>query len=239
MDFRPFRSTYSISYIKNWQLDLQFDPSYDDYSVGYTTSAPHLRSYLDDDRYYIREGLLSVSAVLAEQSTDLQTLKIRVPCLCKKLAGIPDRRSRNAIIFSLEPLKLLRFQRDVTVIAAQYGNQRDGEAPSLSYGEIADTQCQENGCLQFADSFADWKHIILNQSLPPLLLTSRQKQWLDLKQRSANVIPGSEPHIRFNLLEVWKAMETHTDEEFDEKIDTAIALAQSWGNGSCERRVAV
>lgn len=220
-DFKPFMSTHSINYIKNWQFDLQFDASYDDYSGVATMLAPHLRSPLDDDRYYIREGLLAVSAVLARKSTDLQTLKIRVPCLCKKLEGIPDRRVRNAITFSLEPLKLLRFNGSVTMIAAQYENKHDGKGWVLKCGETTDTQCQEKACLAFTDSFADMKNVFQDQSVPPLLLTRKQKQWLDLKQRSAELLPWTEPQTRFNLLRVWTAMERCTDEEFDEKIDTA------------------
>ncbi|KAL8829130.1 MAG: hypothetical protein Q9191_002181 [Dirinaria sp. TL-2023a] len=222
-DFRPFKSTHSISYIKNWQLDLHFEPSYDDYRGGPTWLAPHLRSFLDDYRYYIREALLSVSAILAEQRTALQTLKIRVPCLCHKAEGMPDRRICNATKFSLEPLKRLKFNFNVVIIAARYEFRHDLKEWLPWRVKTADMQCKEKSCLAFTDSFADIIDVLRNQSIPPLSLTPRQKQWLNLKQRSARLLPEISPQIRFNLLRVWTAMERETDENFNKTLDSAIA----------------
>ena len=220
--FRPFKATHSICYIKNWQFDLQFDRSYDGDNCEYSMLAPHLGSSLADDRYYIGEGLLGVSAVLAEQCTDLQTLKVRVPCLCRKDGSTPVAGVQDAVTESLEPLKMLRFKGTVTFIAAPREEEKNVGIWDPRCWKTATTQCQRPACVAFADSFVDIKQILRDQTLPPLLLTSRQQQWLDLKQRAAKLLPKSEPPLRAHLYGVWTAMVTNTDEDFRSKVDVAV-----------------
>ena len=218
-NFRPFKPRAPIHHIKKWQFDLQFDSSYRDLPGAASMLAPHLGSTIEYDQYYIREGVLGTILVMAEQSTDLQRLKIRVPCLCQKRETTTVCKAQSAIRRSLEPLTLLKFRGGVTLIAARHEDARHGRV--LERWKMADTQCQEGACLAFADSFADVEDVIGNQNVPPLLLSPREKQCMDLKQRTAELLPEINPQIRCRLLGVWAAMETHTDAEFKTKVDKA------------------
>ena len=220
--FRPFKATHSICYIKNWQLDLQFDRSYDGDNHARSMLAPHLGSSLANDRYFIGEGLLGVSAVLAEQCTDLQTLNVRVPCLCHKEASTPIAEVQDAVTESLEPLKMLRFRGTVTFIAAPREEDTDVRTAGPRRWKTAGTQCQRPACVALADSFVGIKQLLRNQTLPPLSLTPREQQWLDLKQRAAKLLPKSEPQLRAHLYGVWSAMVTETDEGFRSRVDVAV-----------------
>ena len=216
VDFRPFKPIMPMRYIKNWHFDLQFNPSYNSYDGYSTARAPHLGSSLGNDQYYIREGLLGISAALAEQDTDLQTLSIRIPCLCGKAKEVPDDRARFAVIWSIEPLELLKFKSSVTLIATR--GEEEG-ATGTNDRKTSPNQCQQKPCLAFADSFADVVAVIRDVGVPPLSLTPRQTHWLQLKKRAATLLPKIEPTTRFQLHRVWAAMETHSDEQFMEEVD--------------------
>ncbi|KAL8702595.1 MAG: hypothetical protein Q9201_004227 [Fulgogasparrea decipioides] len=224
-DFRPFKPTLSIAYIKHWQLDLQFDPSYNGSNYSGSPLAPHLVSTLGNDQYYIREGNLAVSIYLAEGQANLQTLKVRVPCLCAKVRGTSTKRVQTAVLDSLEPVKQFKVKGNVTILAVKHTHEMVNE-PGGNSGQprlvVAGTQCQEEACLAFAASFSDLARTLENQDIPRPALASRQQKWLEIKNRAATLLLKIEPQTRFCLFEVWTAMETRTDQEFEEKCEMAI-----------------
>ncbi|KAI4228425.1 MAG: hypothetical protein L6R36_001616 [Xanthoria steineri] len=161
--YQPFPSTPSIKYIKNWQLDLR--------------PARHYESR-------IRAGILDTVEQLAKIG-HLQTLKVKVHCLCMK-RGSAESLSQNIKIM-LQPLKSLHFEKSVTFIAALTSNRysccsfsiKTRRNESCTYA----AQCNEPKCLAFVALFDDLKYFLETASVPRMPLSDEQSKWLDLKQR--------------------------------------------------------
>ncbi|KAI4166581.1 MAG: hypothetical protein LQ343_007935 [Gyalolechia ehrenbergii] len=218
--FRPFVPMGNLQYMRNWQLALRFDAEYDSDLMPCSRLAPHHDSQLATEQYYIREGVLSTTVVLAGVS-DLQTLKLSFPCLCKKTHDTSVDRVTEAITFAMEPLQRLRFHGNVTFIAATpiAEPSKYFEKVKLAPTPAANTQCQQPACLAFASSFDEIKSK-LQDNTPRTTLTARQTQWLDVKHYAADTAPSTH-RVRFALAGVWCAMENKTDEEFAQTISMA------------------
>ncbi|KAL8937086.1 MAG: hypothetical protein Q9216_004601 [Gyalolechia sp. 2 TL-2023] len=229
--FLPFKPTGTTEYMRNWQLAMRFDAEYDSDPMPCNMLAPHHDSQLTTEQYYIREGVLSTTAVLARVS-DLQTLKVSFPCLCKKTHDTSVDRVREAITFAVEPLKRLRFHANVTFIAAAPILEPSEylEQVKLAPTSAANTQCQQPACVAFRDSLNEVK-TKLQDDTPRATLTARQSKWLDLKQFAASMAPRSTPDLRFALAGVCFAMDTKGDDEFDQSVSTVFwAIGEAYKN---------
>ncbi|KAI4125376.1 MAG: hypothetical protein LQ338_004299 [Usnochroma carphineum] len=198
--FRPFKQ--SFPYIRNWQLRLRFDPRY------------RLGSPLILNQYYIRQRVNAAVERLAG-TPDLQTLKISVPCLCKKGEQTSNDTVRDSILFALEPLLPLRFLGKVRFIAAAPTKAPCDEVsmPMAALMPAANMQCQQPACVAFAASFG---HIttLLQSSGPRTALTSKQESWLQLKATAYSAARGSTASVRYVLDNAWRAMENKSEAKF-------------------------
>ncbi|CAO1603618.1 hypothetical protein XANCAGTX0491_007200 [Xanthoria calcicola] len=159
--YKPFPSTPSIQYIKNWQLDIR-----------------PIRNY--ESR--IRAGILDTVEQLAKIG-HLQTLKVKIHCFCMTTG--PAESLSQFIKLMLQPLKSLHFEKSVTFIAAL--TSKNHWCCSFSNGRNAScthaAQCNEPKCLAFVALFDDLKYFLETASVPRMPLTDEQSKWLDLKQR--------------------------------------------------------
>ncbi len=240
IDHRPFPTTPSIKYMENWQIDIQFDPSYHSEWYGGTMLAPHLGSQLAYDQYYIREGILSASVEMAK-TKELQTLKVRFPCLCgmaKKTRSLV-KGVRKAVASSLEPLQQqLRFKSSVKFIATSSSpaaslpwaspclRQLIWASPRLMQliREVGYVQCQEADCLEFVTSFEYLRRILTSKILPPSRLTLQQQKWLDLKAYASTLLPGRPKSAqRLVLYRAWCFLD-----KGEVAFEAKYRLAQRW-----------
>ncbi|KAL8686850.1 MAG: hypothetical protein Q9218_006818 [Villophora microphyllina] len=189
--------------IKNWQLDLQFDPSFDRQRVAGRCNYGHATSALGRDMYYIRVSILALSVALVKHgSTELQTLKIRVPYLCNISGHSSLEEACEAIAFTIEPLRQLLVKGTVTFFAAT-------QTLSIEPYNIATTkeQCPEADCLALANSFGRFTSRLRNTEYPRYSLDSFQKTWLDFKERyTAHHRTARRSHNLF--VSSWSSMET-------------------------------
>ncbi|KAL8861292.1 MAG: hypothetical protein Q9178_002164 [Gyalolechia marmorata] len=248
IDHRPFPTTPSIKSMKNWQIDIQFDPSYHSDWYGGTMLAPHLESQLAYDQYYIREGILSASVEMAK-AKELQTLKVRFPCLCgmaKKTRSLV-KGVRKAVAFSLEPLQQqLRFKSSVKFIATSSSpaaslpwarpclRQLIWASPRLRQliGEVDYVQCQEADCLKFVTSFEYLRRILTSKVLPPSRLTLQQQKWLDLKAYASTLLPGRPKSTQRSVLyRAWCFLD-----KGEVAFEAKYRLAQRWIEEKLEER---
>ena len=163
--YRPFPSTPSMRYIKNWQLDLRL-----------------IRNFCES---HIRAGILDTVEQLAKIG-HLQTLKVKIPCLCRTRESA---ESLSQIIkIMLQPFKSLHFEKSVTFLAALTSGEHSSccsfnisNRRPASYTHAA--QCNEPKCLAFVALFDDLKYFLETASVPRMPLTVEQSKWLDLKQR--------------------------------------------------------
>ncbi|KAL8926586.1 MAG: hypothetical protein Q9172_001714, partial [Xanthocarpia lactea] len=248
MDHRPFLTTPSIKYMKNWQIDIQFNPSYHSEWYGGTMLAPHLGSQLANDQYYIREGILSASVEMAK-AKELQTLKVRFPCLCRmaKKTRSLVRGVRKAVASSLEPLQQqLRFKSSVNFIATSSSpatslpwaspcfRQHIWARPHLMQliREVGYVQCQEADCLKFVKSFEYLGRMLTSKILPPSRLTLQQQKWLDLKAYASRLLPGRPKSTqRLVLYQAWCFLE-----KGEVAFEAKYRLAQRWIEKKWEER---
>ncbi|KAL8686851.1 MAG: hypothetical protein Q9218_006819 [Villophora microphyllina] len=216
-DHRPFPAMSCLRYIRDWQLDLQFHPTYARSSWYYGRSNReeigqalplHLRSVVGRDKYYIREAVLAVSAVLAKECNDLDTLIVRAPCLCC-IGDWPPQTIHKAITFALKPLQLLRFKGLVKIITAQSTKNRSREAcrsRSIFRRITSKTQCLKPNCLALAESFDEISKALCDFGKPRYVMTRRQLKWLECKERFAQLQPGTD--ILKVADKVWEHLET-------------------------------
>ncbi|KAI4125375.1 MAG: hypothetical protein LQ338_004298 [Usnochroma carphineum] len=183
--FLPFPSISSMQYIKNWQLDLRLKYNAD---------------LLCGDGNRTEEGLLTASVELAKIS-DLQTLKVTIPCLCADGDVTPVHQIYTAVSRTMAPLRRLRFKGDVRFFAAP---PLKGDIAQSNKHASPVTQCQRPECLAFANSFIKTK-AIMQSTIPPSPLSPRQTKWLGLKKEATSVL-GWIPSVRFALSLVWRAM---------------------------------
>ncbi|KAI4244267.1 MAG: hypothetical protein L6R42_010494 [Xanthoria sp. 1 TBL-2021] len=165
--YDPFPSSLSMKYIKHWQLDLR---------------------PIDGHESHLKAGILDTSEELAKIG-DLQTLKVKIPCLCKIVSDplqVPSSDSLSQKIkLMLQPLKRLHFEKSVTFVAARTSAEyrfcrwMNGRNDSYTHA----TQCNEPRCLAFVASFDDLIYFLETSSLPRMHFTDQQRKWLDLKQR--------------------------------------------------------
>ncbi|KAI4276164.1 MAG: hypothetical protein L6R38_005732 [Xanthoria sp. 2 TBL-2021] len=165
--YEPFPFSPSMKYIKNWQLDLR---------------------PVHGHESHLKAGILDTSEELAKIG-DLQTLKVKIPCLCKIVRDPPQIRSSDSlsqtIKLMLQPLKRLHFEKSVTFVAARTSEKyrfcywTNGRNDSYTHA----TQCNEPRCLAFVALFDDLKYFLETPSLPRMHFTDQQRKWLDLKQR--------------------------------------------------------
>ncbi|KAL8737682.1 MAG: hypothetical protein Q9181_001442 [Wetmoreana brouardii] len=235
--FEHFPSTPSMRYLKHLQLDLDIDPWYgrsgwyrepERDTSSCKVLGPHLISKFAKDQHYHRDALLGVCVKLAREANDLQTLKIRVPCLCYTDRAFPDT-ARKSLLFSLAPLQQLQFKASVKVIAWPCRNPFMESDEQLPMDPL--TQCLQASCLALAKSFTSFTKALQSPQVPKPL-TSRQSKWLKLKEAAGELRPGFVDQRRLVLYIIWTAMETHSEEAFDQKARMAI----EWTHREYEHR---
>ncbi|KAL8794794.1 MAG: hypothetical protein Q9182_007591, partial [Xanthomendoza sp. 2 TL-2023] len=169
--FEPFPVSPSTGYVKHWQLDVQ-----------------HPRQNAKADCFYA-DAILEVSEEFIGIN-DLQTLKVKFPCVC----GVPNENGNDEddvseaqatyMRFLLQPLKRLRFTRNVTFIAArryannEYSYERHGLCNEDCTVPI---QCQQPGCLKYVSLLDDLKERMMSTA-PSESLLEQQRQWLEVKK---------------------------------------------------------
>ncbi|KAL8789209.1 MAG: hypothetical protein Q9213_001316 [Squamulea squamosa] len=237
-DFKPFPETPAIKQVRNWQIDLQLDPSYRSKSLGCPSFAPHLGSPLHDSQFYIHEGILSASVEMVK-AKDLQTLKLCFPCLCgiNKRSKSVIERVRKAIAWSIEPLQQLRFKSSVKFIATP-----SGSAPSWTWPyllpiwelntETTYMQCEEPHCLKFVGSFEYLRRLLTSKTVPPSKLTTQQEKWFDLKVYALDLLPREPSLIQRDVLfQAWCSTEMGED-----VFEARYLITQRWIEHEAEMR---
>ncbi|KAI4183028.1 MAG: hypothetical protein L6R41_005638 [Letrouitia leprolyta] len=218
--FLPFRPKGTLRCMRDWQLALRFRPEYNADPIPCSRLAPHHDSRLTIQQYYIREGVFS-TAVILNRISELQTLKISFPCLCKKKQDTTVDRVREAIAFANKPLQQVRFHTSVTFIAAAAITEPSGprERVKLQSTSAANTQCQQPACISFIQSL-DAIKTKFQDDTSRTTLTARQTEWMELKLVAAAMTPD-DPQVLFALACVWFALDHKTDEEFKGALDGA------------------
>ncbi|KAI4195286.1 MAG: hypothetical protein LQ346_003489 [Caloplaca aetnensis] len=210
--FRPFlaRPMPSLNYIKNWQFRLIFHRHWDQY--------PSDIEMMQRDRRWLEEGLLAVASELA-RITDLQTLKIFIPCICNRPSAAAVNQLYETTMSSLKPVqKQLRFSsvQVVTAVAPSRVLNASGEFAGWSHW-FGSVLCTKPKCITFAQSFSPIKDV-LQGSLTPTSLTPRQIAWLDIKVHASLVPPPSTKRIRCALYDLWKLVDVKTPGPFYKEI---------------------
>ena len=192
MLFKP-----SVANWRHWQLYLIFPTEYENRSREWHCPFCELilgMGTLDYCKSWNHEIILSTAGEMVKCS-ELETLKIILPCLCKKGHHTPDEAVIEAVQFVLDPLARLRFKKCVTVIAAEtntftYVHYR-------LYGE----QCTEPCCLTFARRLTSLTSY-LSESTPPTELSDRELKWMALKRQAASL--EWTPDLCTRLKRVWR-----------------------------------
>ena len=194
-DFPP------IQYVRHLQLDFTFltDPSH--------------RSWFSDENDYIREGARLLAESMSKNKK-LETLKVKLACLCLHSERARIDENMDAIQWFLQPLRRLQISGKITVIIV-LRVETDMEYDSVFHGR---QQCKEPCCKKFAaDILGYLEHIILNRDSLPAPLISQELRWLSLRQRAITYGEGEEwlDHAYFT---VWTKMEHGTGKEFEQRL---------------------
>ncbi|KAL8815056.1 MAG: hypothetical protein Q9223_005775 [Gallowayella weberi] len=169
--FEAFPISPSMKYIKHWQFDIHRE-----------------KRYIEDDRY-IKDTILGVSEELVGIN-DLQTLKVKFPCVCGVVhASIPGEsflpKDFEDIRCFFQSLKRLRFKGNVTFIAARRFAVEDEYDWIEPEGPLENctvpSQCQQPACLKYVSHLDDLKEH-MTSSAPSEGLLEQQLQWLEVKE---------------------------------------------------------
>ncbi|KAL8789304.1 MAG: hypothetical protein Q9213_001227 [Squamulea squamosa] len=251
VNFVPFPTTPSLPFIKHWQMSLW--PEFEDH----------------DSRF--RDGLLSACCEMA-RIPDLQTLTLVIPCLCHdyeyvRFCGCFQKYGlchcldiddvHDNYVCTLAPLNQLRFKRNVQIVATAEVLQHhddtsdavlwpgwDDKDDHITLSRCSHLQCQKPVCVSFAASFSSIRANLMGNTTP-LRSTEDQNEWLELKQRVAE-LKKSAPELKGNsksaqelhraLQDTWDALDSGSNEYFrkmsrevSQKLRSIIGLGRFAG----------
>ncbi|KAL8737680.1 MAG: hypothetical protein Q9181_001440 [Wetmoreana brouardii] len=245
--FQPLPSLASLPYMKNLQLDIRFHvyPRYDHsyrpwlLPLGQCMYCPAM----EKASFHITDALLSMAATLAPIS-DLQSLKIKFPCLCSTDSEASSQRYRRLLSATLEPLRQLRFSAEVTFIAAEEMDWCESymweyyksDAGKSWESKTRDHQCPESACVDFAASFQEFETILTDSALPRPQLSFYGHRWLGLKWRAAPHIDwiGTRWHrstLTTELCSLWKFV----NGKFYGNDNGRDEVSERWFEYSCKK----
>lgn len=215
--FLPFPWVPCMPYLRHLQLDLKFDTYYcREKYPHFPEMRPHVTTYVEDDRYEFREVLLTICNKLATEVQDLQTLKIRVPCICnpRNYKQVPLETIYESILSALEPLQQLHFKRKVTFIPWNFPSKDN-------WNKLV--QCPTPRCLAFAASFTHFTRKLLQDpagTTTTWAMSARDSDWMQMRREAERLLARatwkSHPHLPWAWRDArrWKKPE----DEFEQKI---------------------
>ena len=221
-DFKPFPTSISLPYIKNWQLNIKINL---DRELKLFTSALddfHIGSKLDIDLLYIRDTLHSAANEMIKGS-ELISLKLKMPCICYNCESVVEMLKTVKLV--LLPLGRLQFTSKATCICAETVSYTDDGNPALK--EPSSIQCSEPDCLDFAAQVTSILGTLVSPSSRRVQLSSNEQEWLKLKEKSQYLTDDriiADKYFALRALECGRA--ERIKERFD-RVNAAIELRDS------------
>ena len=227
-DFSPILPTVSArqGFIKHLQFNLRLDLY--THRVDPLRLSPHrvgmgaIAELGDGTGWSLVEVKAAVDAI--EHTLELQTLKIKLPCLCKIYFGLSIDEVIDALSEILKPLRRLRKPKRIIFITARCTSTPDPNGLP-KFGSFSNTQCPRPICQTFAStllsnlnsafaSFEPFRHIA------KITMTRNKYRWNRLKKQ-VDTILCSDLQACYLLLEVWCALEDWSQEILEQRFEKA------------------